>query len=281
VQANPFTIAPTEQSTITAIVRDANNNPVKNQTVEFQAQDVTGGSLTVGSAVTDSQGRAFTAYTASTTTSGSNGVIINATVQNTAITGSVALTVAARELFISIGSGNEIFEPNTAQYRVEFVVQVTDAQGNGVENVDVQLKILSDVYFKGFWTLPLTGDWTQMIQTAPPHCADEDVNRNGVLDAGEDFNNSGAIEAGNKATVTPGSATTDASGFVLVNVFYPQEFARWIEVTLTATTAVQGTEFAAPSTFVLPIAATDVSSSTVPPGVVSPFGASANCGDTL
>ena len=281
VQANPFTIAPTEQSTITAIVRDANNNLVKNQTVEFQVQDVTGGSLTVGSAVTDSQGRAVTAYTASTTTSGSNGVVITATVQNTAITDTVALTVAAREVFISIGSGNEIFEPNTAQYRVEFAVQVTDAQGNGVEGVDVQMKILSDFYFKGSWTLPLLGDWVQNVQTAPPGCLDEDLNRNGVLDAGEDNNNSGAIEAGNKATVTPGSATTDASGFVLVNVFYPQEFARWIEVTLTATTTVQGTEFEAPSTFVLPIAATDVASTTVPPGVVSPFGASANCGDTM
>lgn len=45
IQASPFTLAPTEQSTITAKVRDPAGNLVKNAIVVFQADDITGGSL--------------------------------------------------------------------------------------------------------------------------------------------------------------------------------------------------------------------------------------------
>lgn len=274
VQANPTTIAPIEQSTITAVVRDPANNLVKNVTVDFQLTDVTGGTLSVGSAVTDSQGLASTAYNSSTTTSAQDGVVVTATVQGTAVTGQVFLTVAQRELFISLGTGNEIFEPNSAQYRVEFVVQVTDAAGNGVQNVNVQMNLLSDFYHKGQWNVgPMS--WIQNIVAT---CLDEDVDRDGVLDPTEDFNASGALEAGNVATVTPGNIITDVDGFGIVNVFFPQDHARWVTVTLEARTSVQGTEFSQTSQFLLPIAASDVSDVMVaPPGINSPYGVTANC----
>ena len=286
VQANPFTLGPGEQSAVTAVVRDAANNLVKNAVVLFDLQDVTGGQLSVPSAVTDSQGRGQTFYTASSTTSANGGVIIRATVQsNPAINNSVALTVAKRELFISIGTGNSIFEPNTAQYRVEFAIQVSDSQGNGVEGVAVQSGILSNNYYKGFWFYDtLASAWFQNVTAGP--CADEDVNRNGVLDAGEDANNSTRIEAGNIATVVAqngsgGNFLTDAAGFGIVDVIYAQDHARWVEVTLEATTSVQGTEFAKASNFVLPINGDDVDSENeAPPGVISPFGSSASCADT-
>lgn len=288
-QANPFTIGPAEQSTITAVVRDASNNLVKNAVVLFDLQDVTGGQLSVASSVTDSQGRAQTFYTASSTTSANNGVVITATVQsNPAINNSVALTVAQRELFLSIGTGNSIFEPNTAQYRVEFAIQVSDSQGNGVEGVTVQAGILSNSYAKGFWFYDtLASSWVQNITAGP--CPDEDVNRNGVLDAGEDANTSGRIEAGNIATVTAqngngGTFISDASGFGIVDVIYPQDHARWVEVTLEATTSVQGTEFAEASNFVLIINGDDVDSENEsPPGLISPFGSGGSlptCADT-
>jgi len=285
VQANPFTLGPGEQSAVTALVRDAANNLVKNAVVQFDLQDVTGGQLSVASATTDSQGRAQTFYTASSTTSANNGVVITATVQsNPAVNDNVALTVAQRELFVSIGTGNEIFEPNSAQYRKEFVVQVTDSQGNGVEGVTVQVGILSNWYRKGFWNFDGLA-WVQTVNS--PICADEDVNRNGVLDMGEDNNSNGRIEAGNIATAVAqtgsgGTFVSDSSGFGLIDVLYPQEFARWVNVTLEATTSVQGTEFAEASTFILPIAASDVDDEdTTPPGSVSPFGVSNTCADTL
>jgi len=169
VQANPFTLGPGEQSAITAVVRDAANNLVKNAVVLFDLQDVTGGQLSAPSAVTDSQGRAQTFYTASSTTSANGGVVITGTVQsNPLINNSVALTVAKRELFISIGTGNSIFEPNTAQYRVEFAIQVSDSQGNGVEGVAVQTGILSNNYYKGFWFYDaLASAWVQNLTAGP------------------------------------------------------------------------------------------------------------------
>ena len=290
VQANPFTIGPGEQSTITAIVRDIANNLVKNAVVLFDLQDVTGGQLSVATAITDSQGRAQTFYTSSSTTSANNGVVITATVQsNPTIFRSVALTVAQRELFLSIGTGNSIFEPNTAQYRKEFIVQVTDSQGNGVEGVTVQAGILSNAYFKGFWFYDIIASgWVQNVTAGP--CLEEDVNRNGVLDAGEDANMSGRIEAGNIATVVAqtgngGTFISDAGGFGIIDVYYPQDHAGWVHVTLAATTSVQGTEFAESSNFVLPISGEDVDDENeAPPGVISPFGSGGmapTCADTL
>jgi hypothetical protein len=288
VQASPFTVGPSEQSTITATVRDAAGNLVKNKVVVFQLDDVTGGTLSVAQATTNSQGRAQTFYTAGTVTSATDGVVITATVQDTpAVTDTVALTVAQRQVFISLGTGNEIFEPNTSSYRKEFTVLVTDGTGAGVEGAVVQVSILSQNYRKGFWTLPPTGPWAQTINAT---CDDEDVNRNGRLDPGEDFNGSGRIEAGNvaSAAVQPafrdanGNLVTDAAGTGVVDVVYPQDHAQWVRVALEARTSVQGTEFARTSTFWLPILADDVTNrDSSPPGIESPFGVSANCGDTL
>ena len=310
LQADPFTIAPGEQTSITAIVRDPTGNLVKNTVVSFQLQDVTGGSLSVAQAVTDSQGRAQTFYTASSTTSASNGVIVTGTVQSApAVNDTVALTVAQRELFISIGTGNEIFEPNSAQFRKEFVIQVTDSQGNGVEDVSVSISVLSQRYFEGFLYLfpdAITPDHWAVQYTGT--CQDEDTNRNGVLDgaedglvlcngvldAGEDANNNGVldfgedtngscrIEAGNIATAVVqgggGTFQTDGDGFGLIDVFYPQEFNVWVEVTLEAKTSVQGTEFAESTTFTLPGLGDDFNNvSNTPPGPTSPFGVDGSC----
>jgi len=98
VQASPSTVAPTAQSTVTAVVRDPANNLVEGKTVTFQLTDVTGGTLSVGSAVTNSQGVAQTVYTAGSQTSAANGVIVAATVQGTSppLTSSTALTVAGK-----------------------------------------------------------------------------------------------------------------------------------------------------------------------------------------
>ncbi len=285
VQASPLSVGPEEQSTITAVVRDASGNLVKNQVVDFTFVDVTGGSLSVAQATTDSQGRAQTFYTASSQTSAADGVAITATVQGTAIADTVNLTVAQRELFMSIGTGNEIFEPNSAQYRVEYIVQVTDSQGNGVEGAQVQVNVLSLTYNKGYRTVPPgESSWTTVVTAT---CPDEDVDRDGQLDPGEDANGSGLIEAGNIATVSVqgqggGTFTSDQNGFGLIDLYYPQEYAYYLRVRMTATTAVSGTEFAESTSFTLAGAASDFNSvASAPPGVESPFGTSATCADTL
>jgi hypothetical protein len=281
VQPSVFTIGTGQSSTITAVVRDLPGNLVKNKTVTFTLDDVTGGTLSVGSGVTDSQGRAQTIYTASNTTSANQGVRITATVAGVTPK-TVALTVARREVFISFGTGNEIAEPNSAQYSKEFVAQVTDSNGNGVPNVALSLRALSRAYWRGHWSLDQLTGWRQVIRAgdAPNGCRDEDANRNGVLDASEDDNGNGRLDAGNIVTVTPSNAVTDPNGFVMVNIFYPQEYALWLEIQLSASATVQGSEYSRTSTFTLPISSDDLSSSGTPPGFVSPFGdvsAPGNC----
>lgn len=274
VQASPFTIATQESSVISAVVRDAQGNLVKNQTVVFSLDDVTGGQLSVASATTDSQGRVQTTYTASSATSATNGVVVTGTVQGTAISDTAAITVGRREVFIALGTGNEIEEPNPAQYSITYAVQVTDASGNGVADTPLTLEILSLDYRKGVRTFA-NGTWTTPSNIV---CADEDLDRDGILDAGEDLNGSGRIEAGNIATVTPRNVTTDDNGFALVEVIYPQEHAYWVNVRLSATTAVQGSEFARSVSFLLPGSADDFNDqNNAPPGSTSPFGVQA-CG---
>src|SRR5690606_26122715 len=151
VQASRFTVGPGEQSTIVATVRDAAGNPVNNKVVQFQLEDVTGGGLSVGPAIPGSAGTAQTVCTGGETISGSGDVTSTAIVQeHPALTASVGLTVARRQVDISIGTGNELFEPDTATYQREFLVQVTDSQGVGVENAVVQLSVRSKYYLKGY-----------------------------------------------------------------------------------------------------------------------------------
>ena len=277
VQASRFTIGPGEQSTIIATVRDANDNAVKNKVVLFELTDVTGGSLSVGSAATDSSGRAQSVYTAGQTVSASSGVMITARVQeNQAISGDVALTVARREVDVSIGTGNELFEPTTATYEREFVVQVTDSQGVGMAGVPVQLSVRSKYYRKGIYVEGDNNRWVPVgslqdvggvpVATPPLRCPDEDFNFNGQLDAGEDFNSSTRIEAGNAVSVSPGEIVTDDTGVAIYRITYAQEFGNWLEVTLTARASVQGTEFEDSEDHALEILAADAATSISPPG---------------
>ena len=266
VQADPFTVSPNSQSTITAVLRDANDNLVKNKSVTFSLEDVTGGTLSVSSAITDSQGRAQTFYTSSATTSAVDGVIVTATVdENTTISDTISLTVAGREVFFTFGTGNTINEPNEAQYSKLYAVQVTDADGNAVSNVDVTMSVVSERYNKGFWYGSSAAD--AFVSFTRVRCDDEDTNRNGILDPGEDFNNSGQIEAGNVATVSPGTFISDDAGQGLIQIVYPQEFGAWLEVELQARASVQGTEFSERAFFILEVAADDVNDlEQAPPG---------------
>jgi len=195
---------------------------------------------------------------------------------NPAVEGTVALTVAQQEVDISIGTGNQIEEPNTADYKKEFSVRVTDSQGVGVSGVNVQLSVFSKNYFKGIYIADaIASVWVATINAV---CVDEDTNRNGQLDPGEDFNNSGSIEAGNIAAVTPGSVVTDENGFALVDLTYAQEFGNWVEVTIQAKAAVTGTEFLETQDYVLEVAASDLALSQSPPGgLVSRWGQTATC----
>jgi hypothetical protein len=301
VQASPATVPTLGQSTITAIVRDPANNLVEGQSVSFQLNDVTGGSLSVGSAITDVQGKAQTVYTASNTPSASNGVTITATIPAAPAVpaANATLTVGGETVFLSLGTGATISEnADKTQFLMPFVIQAQDAAGNAVNGVNITLNIQPLQYGKGKYVV-YGGDWVQTsgaayntIPPGPTVCANEDVNYNGILDAGEDFNNDGKLEPGNIAAVSPGtvttastvitngSSTTTIDGSAALTVTYPEDHALWVQVKLIATATVSGTENSTSSTFWLPILSTYVTTTTSsPPGYISPYGVAQSCAD--
>jgi hypothetical protein len=296
IQASPDTIATQEQSTITAIVRDAAGNLVNNQSVAFKLTDVTGGSLSFATVVTDTEGVAQTVYTASGTPSTSNGVTVAATVQGTAITASTDLTVGGQTVFISLGTGNNISEnASKTQFQMPWVVQAVDSGGNPVNNVAITFTIHSSsrpyyAYAKGTYEV-CGSSWVQYNGTAgcsmaggatnaPVVCLNEDINLTGVYEKSEDVNNNGKLDPGDVAVATPANLITASDGSGTFLVEYPEDHALWIQATLTATATVQGTQSSTEATFVLPMLASYLSNTTVePPGFISPYGVASSCTD--
>lgn len=307
VQAEPSSVRTGNQSQITAIVRDPAGNFVKNKTVSFSLTDNTGGALSSPIATTGGDGRASVIYTAGSSQSFLNGVTIVASVQQggLTITDSVALTVTGQALAISLGTGNELFELGTATFAKEWVVFVTDADGNAVASKPVTVSIRSVRFKKGnLWAPDRAQSWSKQPEPGsygPLSCVDEDANFNGILDPGEDTNLSGLLEAGNIALVAPvaanapantpcsnlaaagstqASITTGNDGRARVCVLYPQNYNLWLDARIQARSTVQGTEFSKSATFELEALAEDINNvNATPPGVVSPFGDVDTSGD--
>ena len=149
LQASSYTVNKNGQSTITAIVRDANKNLVKGKIVTFSLYDTTGGTLSIPQAVTDSLGRAQTVYTASNSSSAKDGVVIVANVLSTSVQATTNITVAGEALFISLGTGNTVNEPDASTYSVPYTILVTDAEGMGVNNLPLTVSVVSVEYAVG------------------------------------------------------------------------------------------------------------------------------------
>jgi len=307
VQPSPFTVGPNGSSEIRAIVRDPNDNLVKNETVEFNiVTDDTNGFLSAASAITDSQGRATTFYTGGTSTGAPNGVEISATVAGTAVSDSVTLTVARSEFDFIIGFGRELEEVTLASVAQEWNVLVTDSSGNAQPNTPIQVSLRSLFYYKGFLRVASGAsrwDYATPENDPPIQCNDEDVNRNGILEPIEDGvgtggNGSGQMEAGNVATVvavsldappdkpctTASSGKQDADvitnnqGIARVCVIWPKNFGWWVRAQIVAKSRVAGSESSQAQGFLLPALDDEINSITkTPSNVESPFGTEQDC----
>lgn len=219
LQTSRASIAPSgEESNIIATVRDPNGNLVKNKIVQFNILADTGnGSISPAEDLTDSSGIANTTYTSNGIT-GLNGVVIEATVKDTpSVTDTVSLTVANQELFITLGTGNEI-RTEESEFVKPFIVYVTDVNSNPIRNKEVQLSAVplsptrGTAYRKGVWvarfdganfknweaTFPVfdgTSDYPTYIdaidglQRVIVDCYNEDANADGILDQDVDGNN--------------------------------------------------------------------------------------------
>jgi len=284
LQASPTTVETSGSSTITAIVRDPAGNLVDGQTVAFNLTDVTGGSLSVGSAITNVQGQAQTVYTATTTSSTTNGVIVSASIPAVPAvpTATADLTVGGQTVNLSLGTGNTITADSTnTQFDMPFIVQAVDAAGNAVNGVTVTLSIQTLLYAKGGWVV-YNGAW---VATGDPQGAPYTTTPPGITvctpppptPAAGGLPPTTSVAAVSPGTVVTGPTTlpdgTVINGAATLTVAYPQDHADWIESELTATATVAGTQNITTSTFWLPMLALDLTTTTAqPPGFISPYG---------
>lgn len=278
VQANPSAIPPNSngstlsQSTIEATVRDASGNPVANRQVNFNiTSDVSGGSLSSPSAVTDLNGRAQVQYVAGSTSTAVNGVVINATVNGTAISNSASLTVSGQSLFITIGYGNDITNVDTTTYSKPFSVYLTDATGNPVGSQQVSLSVVPLAYRTGQLTRLSDGTWVYASGSPTATCRNTDFNLNGS----QDSNEPSVLRPGNVVVATPGVVTTDTAGRATFALQYGEQFAPWVIVKVVARTTVSGTESVRETIFSLVGSSEDFTSDSGPAGTTSPWGVSA------
>jgi hypothetical protein len=273
------------QATLQATVRDAALNPVAGATVNFTAlADLSNGTISPGSGTTDANGMVTVQFIPGALSTASKGVQIQATVQGTNVSGTTTLSVSSQSLFISIGKGALLGQTTDPIYQKEFSVYVTDANGAAVPNQTVTISIWPDNYGKGFWQVGLLPSGTAAwIKTLNATCANEDVNRNGILDPGEDDpngngNGNGKLDPGLPTVVTPSSVTTDSGGFATFHVQYGKNFGSWLNTTITARATVAGTESVQSQQWTAEVLAADVNNVSVsPPFVFSPFGQAGSC----
>ena len=289
VQASPNSIAVNGNSQIRAVVRDGVSNLVKNQVIDFSLVDNTAGRLSAPSASTDSRGLAVVTYTAGSVSSGTDDVSVTATVrdENPVVSNFTTLTVGGQALRVSIGTNNEITEVDSdgdgvaAEYSKEFAIIVTDPSGNPPPSDTVlSTRITPTRYRTGSYVLTDTSnppDGAPDVWDFSPNttlCASEDVDLDGVLDAGEDINGSNTLEPDAAARVEGPAPMINENGVAEVDVVYPQSHNGWTEVQLTVTATVSGTESSDSVTFFLEGLALDfINTSASPPGQTSPYGA--------
>lgn len=275
-------------SQLIAVVRDANDNPVKGVVVSFSAlSDPSNGRIEPAFATTDNSGVATVAFLPGPNSTGNNQIVVQAATGSPAITATARLTAAKQELMVRIGTGNQIEVPNITTYRMPWTAVVTDANGNPVAGASIQASLLSISYRKGYYVWGGTS-WVPQVTAS---CLSEDRNGNLRLDEGEDDpthpewtgNGNGRLDPGNvaAASVISADGKTDASGFAHLQIDYPKHFGNWTDVRLRVTiTTIAGTEGTDERVFNLPVLAADLTNEQVsPPGQPSPFGYASECRD--
>lgn len=306
VQSDPSVITVGSASSVTAIVRDANSNPVSGRQVVFSAPDG-GGTPNPTTAVTNDSGVATTTFNADASASGKDSIRVLASVPGVA-PAVTTLTVAGTAVSIVIGTDNLVVSlDNPPRYRKVYGVMVSDSASGPIKNQTVTISLRGIYFRKGCYLSPNVGvgatctyvppvsssgsTRTQWAEYYPPTewvCRSEDANNNGVVETGEvgDADGDGVLEPDGVAIVrSPTSSgglsatvTTDDSGAATFYVEYFREYANWAAVELKATAAVAGKNSVGMRNFWLPVPASELLDKDVSPSFqFSPFGVETGC----
>lgn len=303
VSANPSVVSinsdtSDNRSELRALFLGASNKPIENVRVRFDLPDPNsvGGTLTTGSTLvySDVNGIATGAYRPGSRSSPTNGVTVDVCYDTKDFASNVCpnkvsttLTVVSDALAVSIGTDNKIDDgPGGLTYIKRYVVLVVDSSGQAKADVELTPSIDLIRYLKGYYDGPTK--WNRNAPSAMnpvpipgsvgftgSTCDNEDINRNGVLEAGEDINVNAQLDPrkSDVAISFVGGNRTNASGTAVLQIEYPKSSATWIDFAiLVSASGVSGTEGRATSNGRLPAAASEFTAMEPPSFVVSPYG---------
>ena len=305
------------RSEIRVLFLGDSNAPIRNVRVRF---DLNGDANSIGGTFSaqnnlvysDANGVATTAYIPAGRSSPTDGLTVRACYSGSDFPAGTCpnqtlatLTVTNEPLGVTIGT-NELIEEGEARltYIKRFVVLVVDSSGKAMANVEITPSIDLTRFGKGAYEINrgvLPVQWQKVRgyaevdhdgdPTTPPQlqplwggnvatCANEDKNRNGVLEAGEDLDGDGALEPrrSDVAISMTGSNKTDAGGRAFLAIEYPKNEASWVEYNILVAGSVSGTEGRANFAGTLPVPASAVLTVDSSPAFqVSPYGSEPGC----
>ncbi|MEF7616430.1 hypothetical protein V4F39_21115 [Aquincola sp. MAHUQ-54] len=320
-----------------ALFLGSGNKPIKNVRVRFDLDGNVSNTDGVVSwlggayAYSDTTGVARGTFTPGLRSSPTNGITIRACYDTVDFPTSgcpnatrATLTVVSEALAVSIRTNELIKEgPADLTYIKEFVVMVVDSAGQAKADVQITPSIDLPAYYKGYYQWNGLNRWVQVrtlttsenyrwndasrawelgAATSQPSCPNEDVNRNGVREAGtyvsgqaapalsareEDLNWNGDLDArkSDVAVKMVGSSKTDANGLAIVQIEYGKDLATWVDFVITVTASgISGTEARARYSGLLygqgnlPAPGEAVTNENAAPAfVISPYGRAAVC----
>lgn len=304
--ANPSVVAvnlansQANRSEIRGLFLGANNLPIKNVRAKFDLNgDINsiGGTFTTGitTLYSDANGVVTTAYVPGTRSSPTNGLTVrmcygltdnDPNLLNCVNPKLVTLTVTAEPLGVSIGT-NELIIVNTLTYVKQFVITVSDSAGVAKPDVNLDASLDLPYYHKGQYVVA-GGKWVKSGPAAfngnsAPSCANEDVNRNGVLENGEDVNGDGQLWPRKPdVIVSLLQSKTGIDGTAILQIQYAKDHGSWVDAMITVSASgVSGSEgraqyFVAP----VPVDAASLNNIVVSPAYqLSPYGIGSVCTD--
>jgi hypothetical protein len=312
VTANPSVVAVNSATTnnrseIRALFLGPNNAPIRNVRARF---DLAGDVNSIGGEMSskdnlvysDVNGVANSAYIPAGRSSPTDGVTIRACWDYVDFPAgtcprqvTTTLTVIAEPLAVSIGTDNTITSgAGGLTYIKKYVVLVVDSSGQAKADVQISPSVDLVAYLKGFYVR--SGTWTRSPAaggSVSGICLNEDINRNGVIEAVENdglptASPIGPVEDNGNGTLEPRKSDvaismvdgnrTNSSGIAILQIEYPKNVATWVNFLITvAASGVSGTEGRATWSGQLGAEADEFTATPPPSFVVSPYGTATSC----